>query len=171
MQDGLCKIHVSFTTSNDKILYLTCMLSCPPNLTYSFLTICEIITFKVHGKVFPNVLEGYSRVLQSKKKPFLGYLWLCLFVFLFIGELGTCPKNCIYTRGVEHWEKNEFPQGGMLKFIYKGQILTMKKAYKKVWYSKSKCEHMHWWFTNTYDFCFAKSSNSQFLVLIQIFRS
>jgi hypothetical protein len=39
---------------------------------------------------------------------------------------------------VEHWEKNHFPQGGMLKFTYKGRSLTIKKKYKKFldWRSK-----------------------------------
>jgi hypothetical protein len=32
---------------------------------------------------------------------------------------------------VEHWEKNHFPQGGMLKFTYKGHFLTIKIAYEK----------------------------------------
>jgi nitrate/TMAO reductase-like tetraheme cytochrome c subunit len=47
------------------------------------------------------------------------------------GGLSTCPQNLIPTRGVEHWEKNHFPQGGMLKFTYKGYSLTMKIAYEK----------------------------------------
>jgi hypothetical protein len=40
---------------------------------------------------------------------------MCLSIFLFLSELGTCPQNFIPTRGVEHWEQNNFPQGGMLK--------------------------------------------------------
>jgi hypothetical protein len=100
-QDGLCKIHESFTTSNRKILYLTCMLACPPNLTYSFLTVCEIITFKVDRKVFSTVPEGYNRVLEAKKTIFGGIFGIFLFKLLFIGDLGTCPKTFIRTRGVE----------------------------------------------------------------------
>jgi hypothetical protein len=56
---------------------------------------------------------------------------MCLSIFLFLSELGTCPQNLIPRRGVEHWEKNHFPQGGMLKFTYKGHFLTIKIAYEK----------------------------------------
>jgi hypothetical protein len=65
---------------------------------------------------------------------------MSLSIFLFLSELGTCPPNLISTRGVEHWEKNHFPQGGMLKFTYKGHFLTTKKTYKKFLNWKSK-----WW--------------------------
>jgi hypothetical protein len=44
------------------------------------------------------------------------------------------------TRGVEPWERHQFPQGGMLKFKYIGQFLTTKKTYKKFLYWKFK-----WW--------------------------
>jgi hypothetical protein len=70
-QDGLCKIHESFTTSNRKILYLTCMLACPPNLTYSFLTVCEIITFKSSWKSFFPLCPRGTVEFQRPKKLFL----------------------------------------------------------------------------------------------------
>jgi hypothetical protein len=63
---------------------------------------------------------------------------MCLSIFLYLSELGTCPQNLIPTRGVEHWEKNHFPQGGMLKFTYKGSFLTIKRTYKILLYWKSK---------------------------------
>jgi effector-binding domain-containing protein len=56
---------------------------------------------------------------------------MCLFRFLFLSELGTCPQNLMPTRGVEPLENHQFPQGGMLKFIYKGRFLTIKLAYEK----------------------------------------
>jgi hypothetical protein len=56
---------------------------------------------------------------------------MSLSIFLFLRELGTCPQNLIPTRGVEHWEKNHYPQGGMLKFTYKGPFLTIKIANEK----------------------------------------
>jgi hypothetical protein len=31
---------------------------------------------------------------------------------------------------VEQWQKNYFPQWGMLKFSYEGSFLTIRKAYK-----------------------------------------
>jgi hypothetical protein len=65
---------------------------------------------------------------------------MSLFIFLFLSELGTCPQNLIPTRGVEHWEKNHFPQGGMLKSTYKGRFLTIKIAYEKFLDWKSE-----WW--------------------------
>jgi hypothetical protein len=35
------------------------------------------------------------------------------------------------TQDVEPWENHQFPQGGMLKFTYKGHFLTIKIAYEK----------------------------------------
>jgi hypothetical protein len=59
---------------------------------------------------------------------------MSLFKILFLGELGTCPQNLIFTRGVEHCEKNHFPQGGLQKFICKGRFLTIKKTFIKLFY-------------------------------------
>jgi hypothetical protein len=61
------------------------------------------------------------------------------FKFLFLGELGTCPQNLISTGCMEPWQKHHnFAQRGMLKFIYKGRFLTIKKAYEKFLDWKSK---------------------------------
>jgi hypothetical protein len=76
--------------------------------------------------------ERYSSVSEAKKTIFERGYGLCLSTFLFLSELGTCPQNLIPTGGVEHWEKIQFPQGGMLKFTYKGRFLTIKIAYKKI---------------------------------------
>jgi hypothetical protein len=65
-------------------------------------------------------------------------LRMCLFRFMFLGELGTCPENVIPTSGVEPWEYHQFPQGGMLKFTYKGRLLTIKIAYETLLDWKSK---------------------------------
>jgi hypothetical protein len=44
---------------------------CPPNLTYSFLTVCKIITFKVDKTVFfPCVKQG-QQSFEGKKNYFL----------------------------------------------------------------------------------------------------
>jgi hypothetical protein len=56
---------------------------------------------------------------------------MSLFRFLFLGELATCPQNLMPTQSVEPWENHQFPQGGMLKFTYKGRFLTIKIAYEK----------------------------------------
>jgi hypothetical protein len=56
---------------------------------------------------------------------------MSLFRFLFLVELGTCPQNCMPIQGVEPWENQQFPQGGMLKFTYKDCFLTIKIAYEK----------------------------------------
>jgi hypothetical protein len=111
------------------------MSICPPNLTHSFLTICKIITFKVDKKVFSPVPEGDNRVSKAKKTIFKSRYGMCLSIFLF---LGSCLQNLILTRSVEHWEKNHFLQGGMLKFTYKGRFLTIKIAYEKFLDWKSK---------------------------------
>ena len=57
---------------------------------------------------------------------------MSLSIFLFLNELVTCPHILVPTRSVEHWEKNHFPQGGMLKFTYKGHFLTIKKDILKI---------------------------------------
>jgi hypothetical protein len=77
------------------------MSICLPNITLSFLTICEIITFKVEEKVFFAPAKGDSSLLGSKKITFLSKFRMSLFRFLFLGELGTCPQNLMPTRGVE----------------------------------------------------------------------
>ena len=47
------------------------MTTCPPNLVYSFLTVCEIIIFKVDKKVsFFPMPKGDSRVWRPKKQIF-----------------------------------------------------------------------------------------------------
>jgi hypothetical protein len=86
------------------------------------------------------------------------------FILLFLVELVTCLQNLIPSRGMEHWEKNYFPQEGMLKFTYKDSFLTIKKSYKKLVYWKSKWGHtlvppLH------VEFFFARNKKSQILVV------
>jgi hypothetical protein len=116
------------------------MSICLPNLALSFLTICEIITFKVEEKVFFTFAHGDSSLLGSQKTTFSSRYEMCLFGFLFLGELGTCLQNLMPTRGVEPWENHQFAQGGVLKFTYKGRFLTIKIAYEK--FLDWKCK---WW--------------------------
>jgi hypothetical protein len=138
MQGGFYKIATLFGTSTYKILYLACMSTCPPNLRYSFFTIYEIVTFKVDKKVFLPLPKGDNSLLRSKKTIFLSRFRMSLFRFFFLGELGTCPQNLMRTQGVEPWENHQFPQGGMLKFTFKGRFLTIKIAYEKFLEWKSK---------------------------------
>jgi hypothetical protein len=99
------------------------MSICLPNLTLSFLTICKIITFKVEEKVFFAFVRGGQQSFGVQKTTFSSRYGMCLVGFLFLGELGTCPQNLMSTQGVEPWENHQFPQGGMLKFTYKGRFL------------------------------------------------
>jgi hypothetical protein len=46
------------------------MSVCLPNLTLSFLTICEIITFKVEEKVFFATVEGGQQSFGVQKNNF-----------------------------------------------------------------------------------------------------
>ena len=46
------------------------MYSCIPNLSFGFLTICEIITFKVEEKVILLVAKGMEVFLEPKKNQF-----------------------------------------------------------------------------------------------------
>jgi hypothetical protein len=91
-------------------------------------------------KSFSHVPKRDSKVLKAKKTSFLCKYGMCVSIFLLLSELGTCLQNLISTRGMEHWKKKDFPQGIMLKFTYKGYFMTIKKAYKKLLYWKSK-----WW--------------------------
>jgi hypothetical protein len=141
-KDGeLCKLGALYSISNRKILYLTFMCTCPPNLTYSALTICKIITFKVEEKVFSPMPEGYNRVSEAPKPFFEGDME-CYSPYSCsrYDMLGTCPQNLISRWGMEHCEKIHFPQGDMLKFTHKGWFLTPKKAYEK---STSTSPHMY----------------------------
>jgi hypothetical protein len=69
--------------------------------------------------------EGHNRVSEAQKTFFFGTYGMSLFGFLFVGELGICPQNYTPTGGVEHRIFFYFPQGGMLKFTYKGHFLTI----------------------------------------------
>jgi hypothetical protein len=82
--------------------------------------------------------KGDSSLLGSRKTTFFSRLRMCLFRFLFLGELGTCSQNLMPTQGVEPWENHQFPQGGVLKFAYKGHFLTIKIGYETFLDWKSK---------------------------------
>jgi hypothetical protein len=64
--------------------------------------------------------KGDNYLLGSKKTTFSSRYEICLFGFLFLGELGL--QNLMPTQGVEPWENHQFPQGGMLNFTYKGRF-------------------------------------------------
>jgi hypothetical protein len=53
-----------------------------------------------------------NKVLEAKKTIFLSRFGMNFFKILLLGDLGTCPQNLIFTRGVEFWKKIHFPQGG-----------------------------------------------------------
>jgi hypothetical protein len=89
-------------------------------------------------KVFLPLPKGDNSLLGSKKATFSNKYEMSLIGFLFLSELGTCPQNLMPTQGVEPWKNHQFPQGGMLKFIYKGRFLTIKIAYEKFLDWKSK---------------------------------
>jgi hypothetical protein len=59
---------------------------------------------------------------------------MSLFRFFFLSVLGTCSQNFMPTRSVEPWGKHQFPEGGLLKFTYKGRFLTITKVYKTILY-------------------------------------
>jgi hypothetical protein len=107
------------------------MSTCRPNLTHSFLTVCEIITFKVEEKVFFYYIREGQQCFGGQKNHFRHRYGLLDLKFLFVVELGTCAQNLIYIKGVEGCQKNYFPRRGMQKFTYKGRFLTIKIAYEK----------------------------------------
>jgi hypothetical protein len=77
------------------------MSICLPNLTLSFLIICEIITFKVEEKVFFAPAKEGQQSFGVQKTTFSSRYEMCLFGFLFLGEIGTCPQNLMPTQGME----------------------------------------------------------------------
>jgi hypothetical protein len=74
------------------------------------------------------------------------------------------------TRGVEPWENHQFPQGGMLKFTYKGHFLTIEIVYEKflVWKSK-QWKHVLVPLLHVQFLFIFKTLKSQFLVVFQSF--
>jgi hypothetical protein len=111
------------------------MSTSPSNITHSFFTVCEIITFKIKEKVFSIALERDISGLEAKKSIFGCRYGLPCFIFLFLFVLGNsqgaCVQNLIFTKVVEGCQKNYFLQRDMLKFTYKGRFLTIKIAYEK----------------------------------------
>jgi hypothetical protein len=51
------------------------MSTCPPNLKFSFLAICEIITFKVEEKVFFGPAQGVQHCFGGQKNYFIEEIW------------------------------------------------------------------------------------------------
>jgi hypothetical protein len=61
-------------------------------------TISEIIMFKVDENVFFPCAQGDNRVFEAQITIFLSRCRLWDFIFLFLGELGTCLLNTIPTK-------------------------------------------------------------------------
>jgi hypothetical protein len=140
------------------------MSICLPNLTLSFLTICKIITFKVEVKVFFAPTKGDSNLLGSKKTTFSSTFRMCLFRFLFLGELGTCPQNLMpmrkssnSTRGYAeiHIQRPFFDNKNSIWKILGLKIQTMKTC------SSASSIHRNFYFWNIL--------RSRFLVEFQSF--
>jgi hypothetical protein len=51
-------------------------------------------------KFFSPMPKGYIRVSEAQKTIFLDTYGMSLFGFLFVGELGTCPKKTTHPREV-----------------------------------------------------------------------
>jgi hypothetical protein len=91
---------------------------------------------------FFHVPEGDCNVLEAQKTTLSSKFGMSLFRFLFLSELGTCSQIFMPTRGVEPWEKHQFPQEGMLKLTYKGRFLTTKKHMEYSYIEKLNGGHM-----------------------------
>jgi hypothetical protein len=118
-------------------------------------------------KFFSIVPKRYSSVLEAIKTIFGHRYSLPNFTFLFLVE--SFVQNLTPTRRGEHWEKNNFPQGGMLKFIQRlffdnknsiWKVLGLKIQTVETWSSASStCRNIYFW----------KTLKSQLLVVFQIF--
>jgi hypothetical protein len=84
------------------------MSTCTPNLKHSFLTIWEIVTFKVEEKVSFHVPKQDCSILEAKKTTFSNRFRMSLFRALFLSDLGTCSQNFMPTKDVVPWEKHQF---------------------------------------------------------------
>jgi hypothetical protein len=51
---------------------------------------------------------------------------MSLFTLLFLNKLGICPQNYIPRKNVDHREKFDFLEVGMLNFTYKGFFFDNK---------------------------------------------
>jgi 16S rRNA A1518/A1519 N6-dimethyltransferase RsmA/KsgA/DIM1 with predicted DNA glycosylase/AP lyase activity len=121
------------------------MSTCPPNLVYSFLTVCEIITFKVDKKVFFPMPKGDSRVLKAQKKTFSSRHGLCNIFSLCLGELGTkshTHRRCGTLR------KKLFSTRGYAEIHIQRPFFDNKKGIQKIAVLK----------TQTVKICFGASS-------------
>jgi hypothetical protein len=120
-------------------------------------------------RFFSPAPNGDSRVLKAKKTIFKSRYGMSLSIFLFLSELGTCPQNLIRRGGVEHWEKNHFPQGGMLKFTYKGRFLTIKIAYEISWIENPNGGNMLYFLLYTMKILFLENTKISIFGLISKF--
>jgi hypothetical protein len=77
------------------------------------------------------VTEAKNSVLKAKKPSLFSGFGMSLFILLFLGKLGTFSQNLSSMRGVEHWEKHDFAQEGMMKSTNKRHFLTIKATYEK----------------------------------------
>ena len=108
------------------------MPTCPPNLRHSFLTVCEIIRFKAKEIYFPIVPERYS-IASGAKITILGHRYgFPEFKFLFLGELGTCVQNLIFTKVVEGCQKNYFSQRGYAEIQIQRPVFVNKNSIWKI---------------------------------------
>jgi hypothetical protein len=74
---------------------------------------------------------GITEFLRQKKSNLSSRYGLWDFIFLFLGELGDVYKIA-YPQEVWNIERKIGFHKVLLKFIYKGHFLTIKKAYRKL---------------------------------------
>jgi hypothetical protein len=132
------KIETFLGTSNHKILYLAYMSTCPPNLSYSFFTIYEIITFKVEEKVFFSSIWRRQQCFGTQKNHFLDYMWnepLCILVLGWVRYMST--KSHTHSR-CGTFRKSSISTRGNAEIHIQGRLLTIKIAYEKFFDWKSK---------------------------------
>jgi hypothetical protein len=128
----LCNIGDLFSTSNHKILYLTCMFACPPNLKDSILTICEIVMFKVDGKVFFAYAREGQQSFGGQKNHFLKQIWTeppWIPTYRWIRYMST--KSHIHRR-CGTWRKNSISKRGYAEIRIQRPVFDNKKSIWKI---------------------------------------
>ena len=104
------------------------MCTCPPNLTYSTLTICKIITFKVEEKVFFPYAQGVQQSFGGSKNHFLKGIWnFTLHILVPKWVRYMSPKSHTEMRYGTLW-KNSFSARGYAEIHTQGLVFDTKKS-------------------------------------------
>jgi hypothetical protein len=146
------------------------MSTCQPNLTHSFLTVCDIITFKVKEKVIFHCAREGQQCFGGQKNHFSASVWLAgsqILVHSWVRYMcakshihqrcGRLPKKLFSTKGYAeiHIQRPFFDNKNSIWKTFGLKIQTVETC--------SSASSTHW------KFYFWKTLKSRFLVEFQSF--